>query len=150
MSNKTIRMLISISLNILVIVLGIYIVFIAGTKAYDFGNKIFNEQAVDAPDNARTVEVTIKKDISAKELAKLLYDKGLVEDETITFLQIQFSDSKNKFVAGTYELNTAMKPSDMLKVMAPAKNEEEDNNLTIKPTQSSTEEESESKESEEN
>lgn len=148
MSNKTIRMLISISMNILVIVLGIYIVFIAGTKAYDFGNKIFNEQAVDTPDNARTVEVTIKKDISAKELAKLLYDKGLVEDETITFLQIQFSDSKNKFVAGTYELNTAMKPSDMLKVMAPVKNE--DDNLTIKPTQSSTEEESESKESEEN
>ena len=42
MSNKSIRMLISVSLNVLIIVLGIYIVFVFGSKAYTFGEKIFN------------------------------------------------------------------------------------------------------------
>ena len=60
MSNKSIRMLVSVSLNVLIIVLGIYLVFFMGSKAYSFGEKIFNEQAVDSDDNARTVEVTIR------------------------------------------------------------------------------------------
>ena len=53
MSNKSIRMLVSVSLNVLIIVLGIYLVFFMGSKAYSFGEKIFNEQAVDSDDNAR-------------------------------------------------------------------------------------------------
>ena len=48
MSNKSIRMLVSVSLNVLIIVLGIYLVFFMGSKAYSFGEKIFNEQAVDS------------------------------------------------------------------------------------------------------
>ena len=55
MSNKSIRMLVSVSLNVLIIVLGIYLVFFMGSKAYSFGEKIFNEQSVDSDDNARTV-----------------------------------------------------------------------------------------------
>ena len=45
--------LVSVSLNVLIIVLGIYLVFFMGSKAYSFGEKIFNEQAVDSDDNAR-------------------------------------------------------------------------------------------------
>ena len=44
MSNKSIRMLITVSLNTLIIVLGIYLVFVTGSKAYTFGEKVFNEQ----------------------------------------------------------------------------------------------------------
>lgn len=85
MSNKSIRMLISVSLNVLIIVLGIYLVFIAGSRAYSFGEKVFNEQSIDSEDNARTVEITITTDIQPKKLAELLYDKGLVSDKTIAF-----------------------------------------------------------------
>ena len=71
MSNKSIRMLISVSLNVLIIVLGIYLVFIAGSRAYSFGEKVFNEQSIDSEDNARTVEITITTDIQPKKLAEL-------------------------------------------------------------------------------
>ena len=120
MSGKTVRMMISISFNMLLIVLGIYIIVTMGTKAYTFGKRVFNEQAVDNAENARTVEVTITSEISPKKLASMLYDKGLVDDEFVTFFQIQFSDYKNKFVAGTYELNTAMTPTQMMQVMVPS------------------------------
>ena len=82
MSNKSIRMLVSVSLNVLIIVLGIYLVFFMGSKAYSFGEKIFNEQAVDSDDNARTVEVTITTDIQAKKLAGMLYDKPAIWPRT--------------------------------------------------------------------
>ena len=120
MSGKTVRMMISISFNMLLIVLGIYIIVTMGTKAYTFGKRVFNEQAVDNAENARTVEVTITSEISPKKLTSMLYDKGLVDDEFVTFFQIQFSDYKNKFVAGTYELNTAMTPTQMMQVMVPS------------------------------
>ena len=118
-------MLISVSLNVLIIVLGIYIVFVFGSKAYTFGEKIFNEQSVDSQDNARTVEVTITSDIQAKKLAGMLYDKGLVSDKTIAYCQIQFSDYKDKFVGGTYELNTGMTPTEIMEVLSQADSEEE-------------------------
>ena len=119
MSNKSIRMLVSVSLNVLIIVLGIYLVFFMGSKAYSFGEKIFNEQAVDSDDNARTVEV------QAKKLAGMLYDKGLVHDKTIAYFQIQFSDYKDKFIGGTYELNTGMTPTEIMQVLAQSDSEEE-------------------------
>lgn len=119
MSNKSVRMLITISLNALIIVLGIYIVFMAGKNAYTFGESIFNEQAVDSEGNARTVEITITTGISAGKLASLLYDKGLVKDETVTYFQIIFSDYKDNFVGGTYELNTGMKPTEIMEALAP-------------------------------
>ena len=125
MSNKSIRMLVSVSLNVLIIVLGIYLVFFMGSKAYSFGEKIFNEQAVDSDDNARTVEVTITTDIQAKKLAGMLYDKGLVHDKTIAYFQIQFSDYKDKFIGGTYELNTGMTPTEIMQVLAQSDSEEE-------------------------
>ena len=125
MSNKSIRMLISVSLNVLIIVLGIYIVFVFGSKAYTFGEKIFNEQSVDSQDNARTVEVTITSDVQAKKLAGMLYDKGLVSYKTIAYFQIQFSDYKDKFVGGTYELNTGMTPTEIMEVLSQADSEEE-------------------------
>ena len=121
MSNKSIRMLISVSLNVLIIVLGIYIVFVFGSKAYTFGD----EQSVDSQDNARTVEVTITSDVQAKKLAGMLYDKGLVSDKTIAYFQIQFSDYKDKFVGGTYELNTGMTPTEIMEVLSQADSEEE-------------------------
>mgnify|MGYP006382105505 FL=1 len=119
MSNKSIRMLITVSLNTLIIVLGIYLVFVTGSKAYTFGEKVFNEQSVDSEDNARNVEVTITTGISAKKLAAMLYDKGLVKDKTIAYFQIQFSDYREKFVGGTYELNTGMKPTQIMEAMCP-------------------------------
>jgi len=126
MSNKSVRLLITISLNALIIVLGIYIIFVAGTKAYTFGEKIFNEQAVDSEGSARQVEVTITTDISAKKLATLLYDKGLVQDKTVAYFQIQFSDYKDKFVGGTYELNTGMKPTQIMQTLAPSTDDNEE------------------------
>ncbi|MDO5403607.1 MAG: hypothetical protein Q4F11_09225 [Eubacteriales bacterium] len=123
MQNKNIRMIVSLVLNLLIIIIGVYVVFTVGTKAYSFGNKIFNEQAVDMAGDAREVEITVTDGMSAKKLAKLLCDKGLTNDETITYFQIRLSDYYNKIPAGTYTLTTDMTPTDMLETMGESVNE---------------------------
>ena len=118
MNNKSIRMIVSISLNALFIAIAVIVVVTVGTKAYTFGNKIFNERAVDAVDNAKVVDVTISSGVSAGQLASQLYDKGLIDDKTVFYFQVKLSDYKDKFKDGTYSLNTSMKPIDMMKVLS--------------------------------
>ena len=47
MNNKSIRMVVSLSLNALFIAIAVVVVVMFGTKAYTFGNNIFNEKSVD-------------------------------------------------------------------------------------------------------
>lgn len=118
MNNKSIRMVVSLSLNALFIAIAVVVVVMFGTKAYTFGNNIFNEKSVDTVDNAKVVEVTIADGVTAKRLASQLYEKGLISDEKIFYFQVKLSDYKDKFKAGTYSLNTCMKPTDMMKILA--------------------------------
>ena len=90
MNNKSIRMVVSLSLNALFIAIAVVVVVMFGTKAYTFGNR----------------------------LASQLYEKGLISDEKIFYFQVKLSDYKDKFKAGTYSLNTGMKPTDMMKILA--------------------------------
>lgn len=124
MDNKTIRLIISITLNAVIILAGVYLIFTAGNKAYSFGHNIFNEEAVTTQANAREVSVTVTASDTSKSIAKTLYNKGLVKDETIAYLQIILSDYKDKFQAGTYELDTSMKPSEMFEIMCKTTAEE--------------------------
>ena len=126
MNNKSIRMIVSISLNALFIAIAVIVVVTVGTKAYTFGNKIFNERAVDAVDNAKVVDVTISSGVSAGQLASQLYDKGLIDDKTVFYFQVKLSDYKDKFKDGAYSLNTSMKPTDMMKVLSGVSDSSED------------------------
>ena len=125
MDNKRIRMILSVSLNVILAIVGIIIVLWAGGKAYEFGHNIFDEESITTVVNAKDVEVTIAEGVTPKQLAKTLHAKGWVKDELICYLQIMLSDYKDKFAAGTYTLNTGMTPTDMMKVMCNIATEEE-------------------------
>ena len=117
MNNKNVRVVLGVSFNIVLVIVGAIIIFAAGSKAYTFGHNIFNEESVDTEENARQVEVVISDGISAKQLSSILYDKGLCRDKAIMYFQIVLSDYNKNFVGGTYTLNTAMKPSEMMEIM---------------------------------
>ena len=119
-------MVVSLSLNALFIAIAVVVVVMFGTKAYTFGNNIFNEKSVDTVDNAKVVEVTIADGVTAKRLASQLYEKGLISDEKIFYFQVKLSDYKDKFKDGTYSLNTSMKPTDMMKVLSGVSDSSED------------------------
>ena len=124
MKNKSVRVILSMLLNICIVTVGVFIIYAAGSRAYTFGHNIFDEEAIDTTENARQVEITISDNISAKQLSSMLYQKGLCKDKTIMYFQIMLSDYNKKFVGGTYTLNSGMEPSDMFKVMCTDKGED--------------------------
>lgn len=118
MKNKNVRVALSISMNIIIVIVGAFIIYTAGTKAYTFGHSIFDEQAVDTPENARETDITIPDKVSAKELASIICGRGLAKDQSILYFQIVLSDYKDKFIGGTYTLNTSMTPTEMMEVLS--------------------------------
>ena len=120
MKNKSIKLIIGISLNAIAIVLVIFLVYSVGTNAFAFGAKVFNEQSVDDESANRVVEVTIPSKITTSQLTQILYTKGLINDKRIFYVQVELSDYKNKFIEGTYTLGTSMKPSKIMETLTTA------------------------------
>ena len=120
MKNKSVKLIIGISLNAIAIVLVIFLVYSVGIKAFEFGAKVFNEQSVDVESMNREVEVTIPDKITTSQLTQILYTKGLIKDKNVFYVQVELSDYKNKFIEGTYTLGTSMKPSKIMETLCTA------------------------------
>lgn len=103
-----------------VVVVGVFRISI---NAYDFGYRIFAEEPVsEAP--GRDVSIAVTDDMSMKDIAKLLKNKGLVRDANLFYFQEKLSEYKDLLKPGVYELNTSMTAEEMLAVMG-TKTEEE-------------------------
>lgn len=123
--NRNVRMAISISLNIVFVLIAVYLIYGVGAKAFRLGEDVFNEQSVDPRKMGREVEVTLAQgETSDKSVAHILYEKGLVKDENVCYIQIFLSEYKGKFLPGTYVLSTEMKPSEMMEILAKPKEPE--------------------------
>jgi UPF0755 protein len=84
---------------------------------YEFGYRVFTESAIDeAP--GKDVMVLVKEDMSQKEIAEMLEEKGLIRDSRLFLLQLKLSAYSGKLIPGVYTLNTAMEPKEMMVVMA--------------------------------
>lgn len=118
MSEKKPRIGVTIAADIILVLIAALVMFWAGSKAYTFGHSIFDEQSVDTVENARETEVTIPENVSASQLAKIMYEKGLTKDKNIFYFQVKLSEYDGKFIAGTYTLNTSMKPTEIMKTLA--------------------------------
>ncbi len=118
MGEKKPRVGVTIAVDIVLVLIAALVMFWAGSKAYTFGHSIFDEQSVDTAANARETEVTIPENVSASQLAKIMYEKGLTKDQNIFYFQVKLSEYDGKFIAGTYTLNTSMKPTEIMKILA--------------------------------
>lgn len=74
MKNKSVRVILSMLLNICIVTVGVFIIYAAGSRAYTFGHNIFDEEAIDTTENARQVEITIS-DIYRRSSFHLCYTK---------------------------------------------------------------------------
>ena len=90
--------------------------------AYDYGYRIFGEEAVDA-EPGRDVTIEVLDSDSAEEIGQMLEEKGLIRDARLFVIQEKLSGLENGIAPGTYELNTAMTVEEMLEIMAAASEE---------------------------
>jgi len=116
-TKKAALTVLSIALKIVIYAVIIMGVYRLGVMAYNYGHSVFAEEAVDSRPG-RTVEVQVEKGASAGEIAKLLEEKGLVEDWKLFYLQARLSKYSEKMSSGQYTLSTAMLPSEIMAVLS--------------------------------
>ncbi|MDO4292698.1 MAG: solute-binding protein [Eubacteriales bacterium] len=106
--------------NIVLIAVAVMLIYRFSVSAYQYGVRIYGEPAMsEAPGTEVTVTVEDGKDF--KGLAEQLYEKGLIRDKTLFYIQELLSNySEDGFTEGTYTLTTAMTPDEMMDVMGAA------------------------------
>ena len=70
--------------------------------------------------------VQVKEDMSNREIATMLEEKGLVRDSNLFYIQLVMSAYAKKIEPGVYTLNTSMEPKALMAGMVPEKSTEED------------------------
>ena len=113
-------------IKIVVAVVIIVAVFRLAVYAYDFGYKVFADVPV-SDGEGRTVSVVISEGLGNRELAKMLEQKGLVDDANVFYIYELLSDYRKKELKpGTYELSTAMNAEEMLELLCDDGEEQEE------------------------
>lgn len=102
-------------------------VYDTAIKAYDFGYRVFAEEAMTTGEG-RIISIYVESDDSVRDIGKMLEEKGLIRDANLFFVQELLSENHGKINPGIYDLNTSMKSDEMLAIMAaePEKTEEGD------------------------
>lgn len=88
-----------------------------GQTTYYYTHAVFaNEAFEEAP--GKTVKLTISETVSGKELARVLEENGLIEDSKVFQIQMKMAGFGQTIEADTYELNTSMPPSELIKILS--------------------------------
>lgn len=111
--------------KVVVAVAAAFIIYRGAAVCYDYGYRIFTEPAMSVGEG-RTVSVTITKDMSPMEIGELMLNKGLTRDSKLFMLQYLFSEYREDVKPGTYEVSTAMTAEEIMAVMAPVEQSDEE------------------------
>ena len=113
-------------IKVVVIAVAIIFIFRGATGAYEFGYRVFADEPMSVT-GGRTITVGISEAMKIKDIAKMLEEKGLIEDANLFIVQELLSAHHNEIVPGIYDLSTSMTAQEMIAVMsAPSGEEEED------------------------
>ena len=108
-----------IALYVCLVVLVIWI----GRTSYQFGHDIFNQQPM-SPGEGQEITVVIKEDDSVYDIARILENKGLIEDAKVFWVQEKLSNYKGQMKPGTYLLSTAYEPARLMAILSGAADQE--------------------------
>lgn len=121
--NKITGTIIGISGKLIVYAVVILLLFEGITRGYAFGHNIFYATAMEeAPGRPKTV--TIPKGYTTSDVARALYDAGLIDNMYAFQIQKMFYDYD--IHPGTFELNTSMTSKEILQELNAESETEED------------------------
>ena len=92
-------------------------VFRAAVAAYDYGYRVFTEEAVSTGEG-RIISVSIEGSQSVLDVGNMLQEKGLIRDGKLFVIQELLSENHGNIQPGVYDLNTSMTALEMLEVIA--------------------------------
>ena len=115
------NMIFRLAISCIVVVL----VYRAAMYSYHFGYMVFADATMEVSPG-RDVSITVETDDEILDIGETLERRGLISDAKIFFVQAILLEYKDQIVPGEYTLNTSMTPEEMLKMMAQAEEESEE------------------------
>ena len=114
-----------------VVVLAAVVVFIGrgASKAYDFGYRVFADEPISVS-GGRTITVGISENMSVKDIALMLEEKGLIEDADLFVVQELLSAYHGELRPGIYDLGTDMTATQMMEIMSASGQETEEDKIS--------------------
>ena len=113
---KWIMFIASVSVYLMLYVILFFLVLRAGATAYSFAYDIFGPVIVSAEGEPVTVEITQGE--STREIARNLYNQGIVTSDFSFYIRCQLDVSEDKPIrSGTYTLSPAMTYEEILAVL---------------------------------
>lgn len=122
-ARKAVRRTGSICIKVAVFVLICLGLVYLGQTTYRYTHAVFSEAAMEEKPG-RNVKITIPEDVSAKKFAEVLEKNGLIESATVFQIQMKMASFGETVKAGTYELNTSMKPGEIFEILSEANEDE--------------------------
>ncbi|MCM1264555.1 MAG: endolytic transglycosylase MltG [Butyrivibrio sp.] len=104
-------------IKIVAVIFVVMFVYNTSVKAYDYGYRVFAEEPMTFGEG-RTISIYVKSEDSVKDIGVNLQEKGLIRDANLFYIQELLSEYHGKIQPGIYDLNTSMKPEEMLAVMS--------------------------------
>lgn len=125
-ARKIVFRIIYIGITVLAVILILMFLLWVGKRGYEFGYRVFTETSAAEPPG-KDVVVLIRSDMSKRDVAEMLEEKGLIKDPWLFLIQYRLTDFK-KIEPGTYTLNTSMTVHDMAAIMEGSEEETEGEN----------------------
>lgn len=104
-------------IKVAVVAAVVMFVFRTSVVAYDFGYRVFADKPVSSSEG-RTITIGIAEDANIIDIARMLQERGLIEDEKLFVVQELLSAYHNKILPGIYDLSTNMTAEQMLEIMS--------------------------------
>ncbi len=115
MKNNAVKAIIKILIYLLIIMLLVYIFMIAKNIGY----KIFSDQPKDSADSyATTATIEVREGETMLEVGKDLQSKEIIDNAYFFDIAMRFEEKYGYLKPGTYEVSSAMKPTEILDIIA--------------------------------
>ena len=115
------NMLFRLAISCIVVVM----VYRLAMYSYHFGYMVFGDAAKELSPG-RDITIAVELEDSALDIGKTLEKRGLIDDARVFYVQELLSEYHKKLQPGIYTLNTSMKASEMMAVMAESSEETEE------------------------
>lgn len=104
-------------IKIVIIVVVVMFAYKYAVEAYDFGYRVFAEEAVSTESNAKIISISINEDATAMDIGEVLQEKGLIEDARLFYVQELLSGHHDELIPGIYELSSNMTSKEMIEII---------------------------------
>jgi hypothetical protein len=124
-AEKRLKTVLYYSIELLIDVLLIYVVVHGFSLAFNFSYNVFHDSAKDSRSKEYMI-VTIEPDSSSRDIAKKLYDSGVIADKNVMWGKIVVGEYGGRIRPGRYGLSPSMTYKEILTILTKGNEKEEE------------------------